>query len=190
MIRELIIKNRSYRRFDSSVKIDSRTLERWIELARFSSSARNVQPLKYIVCTSEEITGKIFPCLEWAGYLTHWEGPEEGERPVAYIVMLHDRNISDARFCDDGIAAQSILLGAVDEGFGGCIIGSIDKSKLATILDLESGLEILWVLALGKPAEKVILEEVQNDRIEYWRDHQGVHHVPKRSLDELILKSL
>jgi len=190
MIRELILKNRSYRRFDPSVKIDSGILRRWIELARFSASARNTQPLKYVICTSEDITAKIFPCLGWAGYLTDWDGPEEGERPVAYIVILHDRNISDTRFCDDGIAVQSILLGAVEEGFGGCIIGSVDKNKLAEILNLKTGMEILWVLALGKPAEKVVLETCEKNRIEYWRDEQGVHHVPKRSLDELILKNM
>ena len=113
MIRELIIKNRSYRRFDSSVKISNEQLKKWIELARFSASGRNMQSLKYMVCTNPVINDKIFPFLGWAGYLIDWKGPEEGERPVAYIAVLHDKTIAENYYCDDGIAMQSILLGAV-----------------------------------------------------------------------------
>src|SRR5665811_19887 len=158
MIRDIVIKNRSYRRFDQSVKITPQQIESWIELARFSASGRNMQSLKYVVSTNEKINEKIFPNLGWAGYLTNWKGPEEGERPVAYIAVLHDTSLAENYYCDDGIAVQSILLGAVEDGFGGCIIGSVNKRKVSKILELPDHLEILWVLALGKPAETAIIE--------------------------------
>ena len=190
MIRDLIIKNRSYRRFNQSVKMDSDIIKKWIELARFSASGRNMQSLKYIVCTEEHVVDKIFPHLGWAGYLPDWEGPEKGEQPAAYIVMIHDINIAQNFYCDDGIAVQSILLGAVEDGFGGCIIGTVNKSKVAKIIGLPHNMEILWVVALGKPAEESVLEEVKDGDIKYWRDENGIHHVPKRPLDEIILKNI
>lgn len=190
MIRELILKNRSYRRFDESVKITLSQLESWVELARFSASGRNMQTLKYALCTSEKTTAEIFPNLGWAGYLPQWKGPAEGERPVAYILVMHDKTLAESYFCDDGIAVQSILLGAVNEGFGGCIIGTANKGRLAKLLKLPEHLELLWVLALGKSVEKVVIETAQNGEIKYWRDEDEVHHVPKRALSELIVKTI
>lgn len=190
MILDLIKKNRSYRRFDSSVKIKPESIEKWIELARFSPSARNLQPLKFAFSTDEDINKLIFPHLGWAGYLKDWNGPAEGEQPVAYIAVLLDKSLTDNVHCDDGIAVQSILLGAVEDEFGGCIIGTVNKSKVAKILKLDDTLEILWMIALGKPSEEVVLDTATGNEIKYWRDKQEVHHVPKRPLDELIYKKL
>lgn len=189
MIRDLIQKNRSYRRFDSRVKITEDQLRKWVDLARLSASARNMQPLKYALVAQPENCAEIFPLLGWAGYLSDWKGPEEGERPVAYVVVLKDHSLANNHYCDDGIAMQSILLGAVEDGFGGCMIGSVNKRKVARILKLPENLDILWVIALGKPAEKVVLEKAGDD-IKYWRDSAGGHHVPKRPLDEIIVDFL
>ncbi len=186
MIRDLILKNRSYRRFDSKIGIEEKQIKNWIELARLSASARNAQPLKYKIVNDELRCSKIFPFLGWAGYLTNWTGPDEGERPVAYVAVLKDKSIADNHYCDDGIAMQSILLGATEDGFGGCMIGSVNKSKVARILELPEHLEILWMIALGKPAEEVKIETATGD-IKYYRDGDDVHHVPKRPLDELIV---
>jgi len=158
-----------------------------INAARLSASARNAQPLKYFLSNAAEINEKIFPSLAWAGYLKDWPGPAPGERPSAYIVQLHDTTITGNYFCDDGIAAQSILLTAVEKGLGGCIIASVKKEQLAKTLDLPGHLEIIQVIALGKPAEKVVIEEMQQGDIKYWRDENGIHHVPKRPLEELII---
>jgi nitroreductase len=187
MLKDLILKNRSYRRFYQSERISKQQLTDWVDLARCSASARNSQSLKYILSTDESRNAEIFEQLAWAGYLAYWNGPEEGERPSAYIVMLHDTLISRNYFCDDGIAAQSILLGAAEAAFGGCIIHSVNRNKLKDILKLSDQFEILYVLALGKPKETVALDEVKDNDIKYWRDENQVHHVPKRSLDEIIL---
>jgi len=188
MIKDIILKNRSYRRFYQSEKISIEQLREWIDLARISASARNAQPLKYILSVDEPLNAQIFELLLWAGYLTNWKGPEEGERPAAYIVLLKDTLISSNHFCDDGIAMQSILLGATESGYGGCIIHSANRNKLREILHLSEQYEILYVLALGKPKETVVLEDLKVDDIRYWRDENQVHHVPKRMLDEIILK--
>ncbi|MFP4060866.1 MAG: nitroreductase family protein [Bacteroidales bacterium] len=187
-IKELVLKNRSYRRFDQSHAISIETLKGFIELARISPSAKNAQPLKYILSNEAKKNEQIFECLAWAGYLKEWAGPMEGERPSAYIVMMADHSITDNYFCDHGIAAQSILLGAVEKGLGGCIIASVQRKKLAEILQLPGHLEIVQVISLGKPVEKVVLEEMGKDgNFEYWRDAESVHHVPKRKLDDLII---
>ncbi len=188
MIRDLIVKNRSYRRFYEEVSIELGTLRQLVDLARLSSSAGNLQSLKYILSSDPQKNALIFPHLAWAGYLKDWSGPCEGERPSAYIIILGDTQISRSFGCDHGIAAQSILLGATEKGLGGCIIGSIKREELRKALDIPSRYEILLVLALGRPREKVVIETVgPNGDIKYWRDSEGLHHVPKRALDELIV---
>ena len=189
MLKDLIHRNRSYRRFYQTEKISQEQLRKWVDLARNSASARNGQSMKYILCTDESFNAKIFELLAWAGYLTTWPGPEEGERPSAYIVLLNDTLITGNYFCNDGIAMQSILLGATESGFGGCIIHSINRNKLKELLNLTEQYEILYVVALGKPKETVVLEEMKDGYLKYWRDENQVHHVPKRSLDEIIIQT-
>lgn len=188
MLETLITKNRSYRRFYEDVPITTAQLRDWVNLARLSASAANRQPLKFVLSADPERNARIFPCLRWAGYLPEWGGPAEGERPAAYIIILGDTRISANPGVDPGIAAQSILLGAVEAGYGGCILGAIDRDALRAELALPEHLDILLVLALGKPKETVVIEPVGADGdIRYWRDAQGVHHVPKRALEELII---
>jgi nitroreductase len=120
--------------------------------------------------------------------LSRWSGPAEGERPSAYIVILGDTELRKDFGCDHGIAAQSIMLGATERSLGGCMIGSIDRPALRQVLDIPERYEILLILALGKPAETVVLENVGPDGdIRYYRDNEDVHHVPKRTLEDIIL---
>lgn len=189
MLKDLIIRNRSYRRFYQEEPVPLEKLKEFIDMARLSASARNSQSLKYIISNDPSINGKIFPTLAWAGYLKDWPGPAEGERPSAYIIMLNDTSISTNYYCDDGIAAQSILLCATENGFGGCIIASVNRQELAEELNIPDTFKIIQVIALGKPKEKVVIEKVgKNGDIRYWRDENQVHHVPKRALEEIILR--
>jgi nitroreductase len=188
MMRDLVLKNRSYRRFYQDKSVTIETLKDLVDLARMSASAANRQPLKYALCCDQQRNALVFPNLAWAGYLKDWSGPEEGERPSAYIVILGDSTINPSFSCDHGIAAQSILLGATEKGLGGCIIGSVRKAELSQALGIPTEYEILLVIALGKPKETVVLEPMPpGGDFRYWRDDQGVHHVPKRSLDEIII---
>jgi nitroreductase len=188
VIRDLISKNRSYRRFYQEVDIKLVTLRELVDLARLSASARNAQPLKYILSCEPQRNSLIFPCLAWAAYLTGWPGPGEGERPSAYVIILGDTEISRFFNYDAGIAAQSIMLGATEKGLGGCMIASIDREQLRKALDIPARYEILLILALGKPKEKVAIETVgASGDTKYWRDSEEVHHVPKRPLDDIII---
>jgi nitroreductase len=189
MLEELIRKNRSYRRFRQDVPLRIETLRALVNLARLSASGANLQPLKYILCCEPAMNARIFPHTRWAGYLKAWDGPAEGERPTAYVIILGDTEIRSSFGCDHGIAAQSMMLGAAERGFGGCMLGAIDREGLREVLDVPEQYEILLVLALGKPAETVVLEEADAESgIEYYRDENDVHHVPKRPLEELILR--
>jgi nitroreductase len=188
VLKDLLRQNRSYRRFYQDVAVERDTLRELVDLARLSPSGANLQPLKFFLANTPDQAAAIFPHLAWAGYLKDWPGPAEGERPAAYIVILGDTQISSNINCDHGIAAQSILLGAVEKGLGGCIVASIQKDTLRAALDISARYNILLVLALGKPKETVQVDPVGPDGdIKYWRDEQAVHHVPKRPLDELII---
>jgi nitroreductase len=186
-IKDLILQNRSYRRFDESHFISKEDVLEMVNAARLSGSAKNAQPLKYFLSNEPELNKEIFTTLAWAAYLPEWAGPEPGERPSAYIVQLHDTTIGSNYFCDDGIAAQSILLTAVEKELGGCIIASVKREALSKILNLPEHLKIIQVIALGKPIEQVEIEDMKDGDIKYWRDENGVHHVPKRSLEELVV---
>jgi nitroreductase len=188
MLRDLILSNRSCRRFDEGFAIERRTLEELVDLARLSPSAANLQPLKYILSCEPGKNARIFPHLAWAAYLKDWGGPAQGERPSAYLIMLGDTTINNTFGCDHGIAAQSVLLGAREKGLAGCMIGLIRREELRKTLDIPAQYEILLVLALGKPREQVVIDEVgPTGDIRYWRDGAGIHHVPKRSIQELII---
>ena len=157
------------------------------ELARLSASAANLQPLKYVLSYDSKKNGKIFPCTKWAGYLKDWDGPSKSERPSAYILILGDASIAKSFGCDHGIAAQNILLGAAEKGLGGCILGALKRKDLHDSLNIPHRYEILLAVALGKPAEKCIVETASGGNIKYWRDEKDVLHVPKRPIEELIL---
>jgi nitroreductase len=188
MFRELVLSNRSYRRFDQSVVIERSTLEDLVDLARQTPSAANRQPLKYIISYGVQRNAAIFSTLSWAGYLKNWGGPVEGERPTGYIIILLDREISTGAGCDHGIAAQTILLSAVERGLGGCMLGAIQHDRLRQLLQIHKQYDILLVVALGVPKEVVKLEELgSNGDIQYYRTPDGVHHVPKRALRDVIL---
>jgi nitroreductase len=188
MIEELIKANRSCRRFYQDQAISRDTLTGLVNLARLSASAANLQPLKYLLSHAPERNQAIFSCLAWAGYLKDWPGPPKGERPSAYIVMLGDKEFSKDFGVDSGIAAQGILLGAREKGLGGCMLGSIQRDRLRQLLNLPARYDICLVIALGQPKEEVVLEELPPDgSIKYWRDEKGVHHVPKRRLEDIII---
>jgi nitroreductase len=188
-LEQLIILNRSYRRFDHSKPVDGATLRHLVDIARRTPSAANRQPLKYILVGEARGCASLFRHLKWAGALKGWGGPAENERPTAYIIVLCDKEITTNPGCDHGIACQSMLLAAAERGLGGCMLGAIDRDGIRRDLALPERYDILLVVALGVPAEKCVLEDTRpGGDITYYRDAASVHHVPKRPLDEIILK--
>lgn len=186
MIRQLVVRNRSYRRFKEQTRISKQTLRDLVELARVSASAANLQTLRYWLVDHPD--QRLFDCLKWANYLKDWDGPIPGERPSAYIVILAPRCCSKYSFIDTGIACQSILLGATEIGLGGCMLAAVDRDKAQEVLAIPKEWEIILVIALGEPGEEVVIDDIGPEgNIEYWRDERDRHHVPKLKLDELIL---
>ncbi len=191
MIEKLIKQTRTVRKYREAEALGEDILTALVDLARLGGSARNAQPLKYMIINQDKLKKKLFPFLGWAGYLSDWPGPAENQRPAAYIICLLDRELSigpeaEAHF-DLGIASQNLLLGAAEKGIFGCRIASFSP-KLKSLLCLEDNYKILLVIALGYPAEDVVLEPVGPDQdIRYWRDENQRHHVPKRSLAEIII---
>lgn len=183
----LVRHSRSYRRFDSTYPIDEQVLRELIDVARLTPSAANIQPLKYVLSCHPETNERIFSTLTWAGALRGWPGVEKEQRPTGYILILVDGNLKESADIEVGIAAQTILLAAGEKGLGGCMFGSIQREKLRALMELPSEMRIALVLALGRPAEQVVLEDAPDGGpVRYYRDEAQVHHVPKRPTRELI----
>ncbi len=189
MLRDLVLRSRSIRRFYEDTPVSLKALRELVDLARLTPSGANLQPLKYAVSKDKALNEKIFSTLAWAGYLKDWDGPSPGERPGGYIIILGDKEVSATFGCDHGIAAQTICLGAAEMGLGACMIGSIKRQELLEIVGIPGErYDILLVIALGKPRERIELEIVTEPaRIEYYRDENEVHHVPKRRLEDVLL---
>ena len=191
MVKDLITRSRSIRRFHGDKAIAITQLRELVDLARLTPSGSNKQPLKYELVYSPKMNEKVFETLLWAGYINDWDGPVPSERPTGYIIMLRDKSFIKTMSIDEGIAAQSILLGATEMGLGGCFIGSIKRDKLTESLEMSEDYEIALVIALGYPKEVVVIDSIGEDGdYKYWRDENFVHHVPKRSLEEIIIKEI
>jgi nitroreductase len=183
MLEDLVTLNRSYRRFYEDTPLGMDMLKWLVHLCRISPSAANQQALKFILSSDPVKNAIIYPCFRIDN------NPPEGERPSDYIILLEDRDIRMAMPADYGIAAQTIHLGAVERGFGGCMIGAIDRDALRKALAIPERYTILMLCALGKPIElgQIIEDQVEGGPIRQWWDDDRVRHVPKRPVDELIV---
>ena len=188
MLKELILRNRSYRKFYADQPVSVSELKQLIDLARQTPSSKNRQPLKYILVYKKKESDFVFEQLSWAKHLVDWPGPSVDERPPAYIIMLLDTAINPEASIDAGISAQTILLGAVEKGLGGCIIRTVNRQQTAKHFHLPDHLEIIQVIALGKPKQEIKLVEVEHKKTAYFTDRNGVHCVPKRNLEDVIFQ--
>lgn len=191
MLKEIVYRCRTYRRFYEDVKLTEEELLELVDLARMTASSANSQALKFGIYHTEEDNEKIFEALNWAGALPEWDGPEKGERPSAYILVLEDLALGKNKLVDVGITAQTMALGAVEMGYGCCMLMSLQRAKLAENLGIDTEkYAIQLVLALGKPKEEVKVVPVGADGdVKYYRDENQVHYVPKRSLKEVLYRS-
>ncbi|MBD5370226.1 MAG: nitroreductase family protein [Bacteroides sp.] len=189
-LRELMKSARSVRRFQEDREVSRETLERLVELVRYCPSGRNAQSLRYIAVTSAEDREKLFPLLKWAGYFPEWDGPEPGERPAAYLIQCIDTHFGSNCLCDDGLQLEALTLGARTLGLAGCIIKAFNAPKVSEAFMPDSRYVPCYVMALGYPVEQVVIEDMpegDDADFKYYRTADGVHHVPKRPLDEFML---
>ena len=183
---KLLEKTRSYRRFQENRPISSDDLRDIISAVRLCPAAANLQRVRIAPVTEPEQCEKVFENLGFAAYLNDWKGPAEGERPVAYLVIMTEKKPDVYLAVDAGIAAEAMLLVARERGIGGCLFGSFTADGIHAAIGRE-GYEPVLVIALGYPAEEVVIEDVIDGNIRYYRDENGVHHVPKRGIDEIIV---
>jgi len=182
MIRDLILKNRSFRRWRQEEAIETQTLVEFVDLARLCMSAANRMALKYVISNDPEKNALIFPFTKIDN------DPVEGERAAAYIVILEDQRIMMAMPCDFGITAQTIMLAATEKGLGGVMIGALDKVGLKKALELPRHLEILLVIALGTTIEEQHIEPMPEDgNTQQWWETKDIRHVPKRALEDILV---
>ncbi|MGD8505098.1 MAG: nitroreductase family protein [Candidatus Bathyarchaeota archaeon] len=184
MIYEKITRRRTIRKYTQK-SVPREVLLKCIDAARLSPSGANRQPLKYVAVNDQKLIKEAFSTLRWAGYLPGYQ-PSEEEMPRAYVVILLDKNIRNDPGQDAGIAAMSISMVGYDEGLGTCILGAVDREKLRMILNIPDSLDIVLVVALGYPAEDPVVDKVKNGDIKYWLDENGVLHVPKRDLEDIV----
>ena len=189
MLKDLVNQCRSYRRFYEDVRIPFDELKDMVDTARVTGSAANAQPLKYRIICDPDQCAKVFPTIGWAAALKDWGGPEPGERPSAYIAVICDLSIGKNKQWDEGITSQTIMLSAVEKGYGGCIIGNCRRSELLKILNLDPDKYCVGLLlALGKPKEEVVMVPVGEDQnTVYYRDENQTHYVPKRSMEDILI---
>ena len=185
-ITELIKTRRSIRRFKQD-PIDEKVLLELIESARCAPSAGNKQPLEYVIINNIPLIGEVFNQLKWAAFVTPKRNPPVGMRPVAYIAVLinTDRQLGDIGPVDAAAAIENILLTAWSKQIGTCWIGSIDRPNLCKILSLPDNIKIDSIIALGRPAETPVLEDIKTDSVKYYLDDSDTLHVPKRKLTDV-----
>lgn len=188
MLADLVRENRSYRRFDESRAVSREQLLALADLARLTPSHRNAQELRFRLVHDEAERELVFPLLTFAAALGPAGRPARGQRPAAYIIMLGKSAEHDYFWADVGMAAQSMLLGAREQGLVGCIHCGVQREKLTAALQLPPELPILAVLSIGAPGEEIRLEQAAPGApLKYWRDENGVHHVPKLALEDIII---
>lgn len=186
MLLDLVKRARSYRRYDPTKPLSKDDLKAFVEAARLTPSAGNLQRLRYLAVTEKSEVLTLTKEVKWAGYLSDWDGPADSEAPAAYLILLSPES-SGVSQIDVGIAAETILLAAAEAGVGGCMILNFPREALTERYKLASNYKIELVISLGVPAEKVEIETMKEGNVRYYRDENDVHHVPKRALSEVFL---
>ncbi len=189
---EAAIQRRTIRKFKQQ-PVERTMLEKYVDAARMAPTGSNMQPLKFMIVDHPSKVAAVFENVKWAGYIAPAGDPREGERPVAYIVILVDTDIKKAGYeLDAGAAAQNIFLTALEDGVGTCWMGAIDRDKIKDVLKIPDKYIINTVVALGYMAESPVAEDISTqgvlkDSVKYYKDGQGVLHVPKRTLKEVLV---
>ena len=190
MLKDLVKATRTYRKYDQSHVIEESVLRGIVDIARFSNSGSNLQPFRYKIVCTQPMLDKLFALTKWGGRYKDYTGPAAGEQPTGFIVICCDENIRTAKSAevDTGIVATVLVLAAGEIGLGSCMIGNFPRKECRELLELPEKVEPMLVVAFGKPNDTIVLEELEKGAsTDYYRDEKGVHHVPKRKLDDLLL---
>lgn len=182
MIEEAIKKKRTIRLFEDK-EVPYEVLEKCVDAARLSSSARNTQPLEYIIIDDKEVLNELMPLINFGGFISEDKKAVKGKKPKALIVIIVKKGAEDYYQFDVGISAQNIALVAYENKIGSCMMGAIDRDKIQEKLDIPEDYFVGLVIAIGYAAEEPVVEESSN--LEYYRK-DGVLHIPKRKLKDVL----
>ena len=190
MLKDLVIKNRSYRGYDESCPVAEEQLRKYVNLTRYAASSVNIQPLRYHIAFEKDEVALIQSMTRWGRALPELTLPHKGMCPTAFVIICQDTRLSpnlNMFLKDVGIVAQTILLAAVEDGLGGCMIGNFSPDEVEEKLGFPENIVPLLILAIGKPAEKIVITDVGEDgSTKYYRDENDVHYVPKRKPEDLF----
>ena len=191
MIKDLVVKSRSYRGYDESRKVSREELLELVDCARFAPSSVNGQPFRYLLVYEKEQVDRLQALTGWARALPDMKLPHPGKCPTAFIVICQNTEWDDNlnRYLRDvGAVAQTMLLAAAEKDLGGIMIGNFSPEKVAKAMDLPETIVPMLIVAIGRPDEKIVLTEIENGQsTKYYRDEQDVHYVPKRKLEDIVI---
>ena len=187
---EFLRSRRTYRRFAQRA-VPHEILTEAVDAARMASCGANRQTVRYIVVESADAVAAVQPLVHWAAYLPPEQGtPKADELPTAFIAVLQDDNLPGASDVDVGLALGSLTAAAWAHGVGSCIMGAIDRPALKELLALPEGVRLCYMVALGYPTHESHLVEMQDGSVKYYLDADRNYCVPKRGMDEVLLKAL
>jgi nitroreductase len=182
----IFLQRRSIRRFQQK-EIPESFLRKCVNGARLAPSGKNLQPIEYIIVTDQRLRNQLFSHLHWAGYLGSTWNPDEDEQPMAYIVLIVEKQDNSLVKYDVGISFAYLVLYAETKNIGSCILQNIDHQEIKQLLHIPDSHSIEGVVALGYKKEHPIVETNENTS-KYWLDEKNVLHVPKRPLNAIIHK--
>ena len=182
---DVLYARRTIRKFTQE-PIPKQILTRIADAARLSPTANNRQPLRFLVVNDPKLCEQVFPCTHWARSLGPEGTPGEGERPTAYILILVEKELESPWIAHDvGAAAQTIMLAAQNHRIGTCWMASIDRDAIGELLHIPWKYRLDTLISIGYPAERSVYEDEQGD-VTYYKDGQGIMHIPKRRLTDIL----
>lgn len=187
---EFLRTRRTYRRFEQR-PVAPELLTEAVEAARIASCGNNRQTLKYMIVQSPAMVASVQPLVHWAASLPPEQGcPKPGEQPVAFIAVLQDERLPGGSDTDAGLAMGSMTAAAWAHGVGSCLMGSIDRPVLTQLLGLPEGVKLRYMVAFGYPSHQSHLVTAVDGNVKYYLDDARDYCVPKRPLEEVLLKTL
>ena len=178
---EVIRTRRTIRQYQQKA-IPYKELEDCVDAARLAPSARNSQPLEYVIVDAKDILKDMFSCMGFGGGISSFAGKE----PMAYVVVLVNKDLKGPWTAyDSGLAIENLCLAAWEKGIGSCILARINRDKIRQLLKIPDKFEIDLVVTMGYPAEKSVAEDMKGEATDYKRDEKGILHIPKRPLKKI-----
>lgn len=185
MILDITTKRHSTRKFIDK-KIDRNLLLDILKCGQNYPSRSNLQPLKFILITDENICNQIFDTILWGcknPYFKNFKNKEYS--PKNYIVVCVDTQISSAGYeYEIGASIQSMLLSATEKDISSLWVKSVNRSAIAKILNTDENIIIDSLVCLGYSDQKNTRKKI-NEKYQVTVDDKLNMNTPKRNIKEV-----